>query len=202
MQVVRYLRANIEDTQERVDWTTQGLDTLRAFCDDSSQHPYSLESYPPSGSNQKGSFLWDYVAYQQDTGILITAESEHDNHLGALARDFDKLLYANSPIKLFIFRTEEDTPAIMRIVDHLTKHMASCTEYSPAEVYVLYCRRWRNEEGIRGDLAWFLSKSTVSQPIEMFPAKASCRSPLSEPEHFHHLLRFLMIFDGIDDLPT
>ncbi|WP_142988132.1 hypothetical protein [Granulicella rosea] len=143
----------MKDTHGRYDWTTENLSALRAFAD-STQHPYTLKSYPPVGSNQKGAFLWDYVAYQQGTGILITAESEFDNLPGKLREDFDKLLYVHSPIKLFIFRMEKNLDKIARVVDDLTTHMDSCKTYSPADVYVLYCRTWRNNDQSSGDLAW------------------------------------------------
>jgi len=155
MQLVRFLRTRIEDTVDRDGWTTQSLDALRAFSSNAALHPYALKSYPPEGSNRKGAFLWDYVAYQQNTGILITAESEFDEGVGKLEEDFDKLLYAQSRIKLFMFRTEKNRSAIDEIVTRLTRHMASCTEYSPAEVYILYCRQWKDGAGKRGDLAWF-----------------------------------------------
>ena len=154
MQLVKFLRTHIEDTRGRDEWTKQSLDALRAFCKDATLHPYTLKSFPPEGSYLKGAFLWDYVAYQQNTGILITAESEWDEHRNKLEEDFDKLLYAQSRIKLFMFRTERDDSAIDEIVAHLTHHMKSCTEYSPSEVYILYCRRWKDVAGKRGDLAW------------------------------------------------
>ena len=62
-------------------WRSQGVG-LEAFAADS------------------GQFLWDFIAYQPGQGILLAAESEHDNKKREMAQDFEKLLYVRSPVKL------------------------------------------------------------------------------------------------------
>lgn len=86
------------DTQGQQDWTSANLISLRAFTG----HGFEVRHYPPSPeSNQKDAFLWDYIAYKQGAGMLIVAESEHNNRdTSGLKHDFEKLFYAIAPIKL------------------------------------------------------------------------------------------------------
>jgi hypothetical protein len=147
LRLVQHLRQELKDTYNRKEWTARNLDALRSF----SNHEYVLTHFPSEGSYKKGEFLYDYIAYQQDTGILIAAESEWNQKLHELQKDFDKLLYVRSPIKVFLFWLRKDEAAIENAFSELTKCMTWCSEYSPGEVYVLYCRTYTNGDGSNGD---------------------------------------------------
>lgn len=144
------------DTHGQKEWTSANLASLRSFKLDG----MDLTHYPASPeSNQKGAFLWDYVAYQQGDGILIVAESEHDNEdLRGLKHDFEKLFYAVAPIKLFMFTGDRDEySSSEEIVKELRDYMSECCSlFMPGELYILYCRTWRNPSNESGDRAYFL----------------------------------------------
>ena len=151
-RLVRHLRRSLRDTHGRREWTTRNLDALRSFSDDK----YELQHFPPPGFNQKGAFLWDYIAYQQNSGILIAAETEFESKPQKLKEDFEKLLYVRSPIKVFLFWLMKDQAAFESVVSDLTECMTLCSEYSPGEIFILYCRTWANEDASSGDIARWL----------------------------------------------
>ena len=152
LSLIRHLRRNLQDTKTRTEWTLRNLDALRSFAD----HKYDLEHSPPSGSCKKGEFLWDYIAYQQDTGILIAAETEWDHKKDKLKEDFKKLLYVQSQIKVFMFWLWKDKALFEGIVSELTKCMEWSSNYSPGDIFILYCRTWANEDQSSGDLVRLL----------------------------------------------
>jgi hypothetical protein len=152
LRLVQHLRRELKDTHGREAWTTRNLDALRSF----SNHKYDLKHFPEPGYNQKGAFLWDYIAYQQDTGILIAAESEWESKPHKLKEDFEKLLYVRSPIKVFMFWLSKDEAKFENVVSDLTEYMKVCSEYSPGEIFILYCRTWANDDASTGDFAKWL----------------------------------------------
>jgi hypothetical protein len=152
LRLIQHLREVLKDTQGRTEWTSRNLEALRSFPSEG----YDLQHFPPAGANRKGAFLWDYVAYQQDTGILIAAETEYESTPTRLKEDFDKLLYVRSPIKVFMFWLTKEEGLFENVVADLTTFMASCSAYSPGEVFILYCRTWQNENSSSGDLASLL----------------------------------------------
>lgn len=89
------------------------------------------------------------------------AESEWDNierdsRFPELEKDFDKLLYARSPLKLFMCRIENPEHA-KRICTALQENIAgNCTYYSPGEVFIIYCVWWSEENGKNRDIAYIL----------------------------------------------
>ncbi len=153
LMLVNHLKSALTDTHGQKEWTTRNLEALRSFVG----HKFQLKHFPETGFNQKGAFLWDYIAYQQGSGILIAAESEYDSKLLKLKEDFEKLLYVRCPIKVLIFWTKQNPDLYNGIVDQLQDYMMSCcSEYSPGEVFILYCRTWTNEDGSSGDHAWWM----------------------------------------------
>lgn len=170
LRLVRHLRCKLKDTHDQAEWTARNLDALRSFSD----HPYELQHFPPHESYRKGEFLWDYIAYQQDSGILIAAESEHDRKRQKLEEDFDKLLYVRAPIKVFLFWLKKEEATIKEVVSDLTEYMTSCSEYSPGEIFILYCRTWANNDGSSGDFVRWLQ-------IEGEPRRGSVKGKLFEP---------------------
>ena len=70
--------SKIPDTQSAKEWTSANLKALRDYPVIGIQ----LTHFPASAeSNQKGAFLWDYAAYQQGSGLLLVAESEHNKRI-------------------------------------------------------------------------------------------------------------------------
>jgi hypothetical protein len=153
LSLVNHLRSELRDTSGRSEWTTRNLAALHSFA----YEGHDIQHFPPTGgSNQKGAFLWDYIAYQQGSGILIAAETEYESKLHKLKEDFDKLLYVRSPIKLFMFWLRKDEDNFDTVVAELAEYMTSCSEYSPGEIFILYCRTWTNADGSSGDFASWL----------------------------------------------
>ena len=155
--LIEHLRT-IPDTHEQKEWTSANLKALRTFRMPNSD----LQHFPPSpDSNQKNAFLWDYIAYQQGHGILVVAESEHNyKDVDGLKHDFEKLFYAIAPIKLFMFighREQEVDQRTDTIVAKLRAYMTECcSRFMPGELYILYCRTWKRDDGNSGDRAYFL----------------------------------------------
>jgi hypothetical protein len=117
-----------------------------------------LDYFPDDTESE---FLWDFVAYIPYRGILLVAESEWDNKerdniFKELERDFDKLLYARSPLKLLMCWNKNPEQA-ERIRARLQINIeGNCTYYSPGEVFIVYCT-WRDEEnGRKEDIAYIL----------------------------------------------
>lgn len=173
-RLVQHLRSELSDTRGRLEWTTRNIAALHSFPSDG----YDLQHFPPLGSsNQKGAFLWDYVAYQQGSGILIAAETEYDSKPHKLKEDFDKLLYVRSPIKLFLFWLNKHEDTYEQVVTDLAEYMDSCSEYSPGEVFILYCRTWSNDDGSSGDFASWLQIAGEPNPQDA-TRKTFTRVPL------------------------
>ena len=145
--LVEHLQNAIPDTLTAEAWTSENLVALRAFA----ATEQGLKHFPPQpGANQKDAFLWDYIAYKQGEGIAIVAESEHNmQSLDGLKHDFEKLFYAISPIKLFVFRGDlEDRTPTEKIIRSLRAYMTECcSRFLPGELYILYCRTWKKSDG-------------------------------------------------------
>ena len=134
---------------------------LRAFANEQ-----EAESYPsdPNAPSREGQFLWDFIAYKSGQGILLAAESEHDNKKREIARDFEKLLYVRSPVKLMLCRLDhrhrsfDDAKAeANEIKNEMESCMRrSCDWYTPGEVFVLYCVWWAEPGGANRDVAFLL----------------------------------------------
>jgi hypothetical protein len=160
-KLINSLHSGIENTHLRPEWTKQNLDLLRAFANEQ-----GAESYPsdPKAPDREGQFLWDFIAYKPGHGILLAAESEHDNEKREIARDFEKLLYVRSPVKLMLcrldhrHRTFDDARAEANsIKNEMEKCMRrSCDWYTPGEVFVLYCVWWAEAGGTNRDVAFLL----------------------------------------------
>jgi len=141
--LVDFLRNNIGNTNERTGWTKRNIRLLQEFADER-----SFDSFPDrrGGKNEK-QFLWDYVAYAKHRGLVIVAESEYDNktkNKEEFTRDFEKLLYARSPVKLMLCwaKNEEKASEILAWVKECMERPSkesTSTEFSPAEVFILYC---------------------------------------------------------------
>jgi len=154
---VNHLKSGIRDTQTRIDWTWQNVRLLDEFFSprgvDCSFH----------GSKTSGEFLWDFIGYIKERGILIVAESEFLTDHGEIRKDFDKLLYSSSPIKLMIcridkkFSTQADAKEeAEKIQSELQTDIAgSCAHYPPGSVFILYCVWWA-QEGTNRDSSFIL----------------------------------------------
>jgi hypothetical protein len=146
--LVQFLKTNIEDTHDRRDWTERNLELLRRFAAD-----YDAASFP---SEDGGEFLWDFIAYVKERGILLAAESEHDKNPGGIDHDFEKLLYVGSPLKLMMCRmkSEADAESIRQRLYAFMK--STCCEYSTGEAYILYCVWWAGHYEHNRDRAFIL----------------------------------------------
>lgn len=154
-KLIEFLKKNIKNTHSRQAWTYQNIDLLQKFL---GKEGLGLDCCP---NDTEGEFLWDFVAYIKERGLLLVAESEWDNsardsRFPELERDFDKLLYARSPLKLFMCRMT-NTEDAKRICESLQEHIeGNCTYYSSAEVFIIYCVWWAEENGENRDIAYIL----------------------------------------------
>jgi hypothetical protein len=143
------------NTSGRRGWTDKNFALLRRFAT-----MQKAQSYPSSSgarARRRGKqFLWDFVAYIQGKGLLLAAESEHNNSKHEIERDFEKLLYVRSPLKLMLCRVASEAQA-NRIKGWLERFMRkTCAWYSPGEVMILYCVWWAERGGANRDFAYML----------------------------------------------
>jgi hypothetical protein len=157
LELASHLKGGIRDTQTQIAWTLQNISLLEKFF-----HPRGVDcSF--HGSTTGGEFLWDFIGYIKERGILIVAESEFLTDHGEIRKDFDKLLYSSSPIKLMIcridkkFRTQAGAKEeAERVRSDLQIDIAgSCAYYPPGSVFILYCVWWA-DDGKNSDFPFIL----------------------------------------------
>ena len=160
-RLVEFLKSKIRDTHHRPEWTERNFDVLREFSDSLG---IGAECYPSAKNiapEQKArQFLWDFIAYKPQKGILLAVESEHMNDKHSILEDFEKLLYVRSPVKLMMCRVHDPANAerqAIQIKDWAQDFMEqTCTWYSPGEVFILYCVYWSGEDRDNRDFAFRL----------------------------------------------
>lgn len=153
--LIKFLKSNMENTHGRQKWTFHNIDLLQTFF---GKEGLGVDFFP---NDAEGEFLWDFGAYIEEHGLLLVAESEwdnkeRDNTFPELEKDFDKLLYARSPLKLFmcwIKHPEMAESICARLQKNIEKN---CTYYSPGEVFIIYCVWWAEQNGKNRDIAYIL----------------------------------------------
>ena len=156
-ELVTHLHDGIKNTQPpRERWSAQNFDLLHGFADLKGCDSYSLY--------RKYEYLWDFMAFIHGSELLLAAESEWDPTDREINRDFAKLLYARSPLKLMMCRIDrpEDTEEkatrrveeIRRSLEELVREV--CANYPPGEAIVLYCVWWALDDGKNRDKAFIL----------------------------------------------
>lgn len=153
-ELVRHLKQGIHDTHGQAEWNQRNFALLRQFAAKNKANSY------PSPELKDPQFLWGFIAHQPQKGILLAAESEHDNHKERILEDFEKLLYVRSPLKLMICRVnhpEDAETQANEIRDCVQEAMQKrCIWYTPGEVYILYCVCWAGASGENRDYAFRL----------------------------------------------
>jgi hypothetical protein len=160
IELVRYLKGRIMNTKGSPKiWTARNLKLLDEFC----RNVIGIDPIY-SGTQTGPECLWDFVGYIKDKGMLLTAESEFDPDHDEIAKDFDKLLYGTSPLKLMIrridtgFQTEEaafeEAESIRRLLEENIQ--GNCVYYPPGSVFVLYCVWWAEAGGANRDFPYIL----------------------------------------------
>lgn len=174
-QLVRFLRHNRPNTKTRPGWTDQNIWLLEKFF---SKLGVDCEF---TGSRNGKEFLWDFDGYIKKTGILVTAESEFDTKHSEIEKDFDRLLYGSSPLKLMICRIDKKYPTLAAAAAEAesirqrleTDIRENCTHYPPGAVFVIYCAWWAEEGGSNRDFAYILQ--VKGEP---------CYAPVERDQHF------------------
>lgn len=153
VDLIRFLKENVKNTQPpRRNWNCQNFNLLETFFG-KEEGGLGLDCFD---HDTEGEFLWDFAAYVKERGNLLVAESEWLTDQAELNRDFEKLLYARSPLKLFMCRIRNAEEA-GNIRSSLENIMKSCsTYYSPGEVFIVYCVWWAMQDGINRDIAFIL----------------------------------------------
>ncbi|HXR40727.1 MAG TPA: hypothetical protein VN776_16605 [Terracidiphilus sp.] len=152
--LVKFLRGNIKNTTGRKEWTDQKLDLLKVFFDKNGIDSHSHRNRPE--------FLWDFVGLK-GKDILIAVESEWITKQEAVEYDFKKLLWSKSPLKLMICRigkehqtTEKAAKQGEEIRESIERFMESGKNYSPGEIFIIYCVWWAHKDGDNRDIAYTL----------------------------------------------
>jgi hypothetical protein len=152
LELVDFLKKNIRNTLKRPEWGDQNFDLLQRFFG-KGEEGLGLDCF---SRNSKNEFRWDFVAYIEGRGLLLVAESEWDNRQTELEKDFDRLLYLRSPLKLFMcrIRNPEEAEKIRLSLNNLIR--SNCAHYSPGEIFIVYCVWWAEENGGNRDIAYAL----------------------------------------------
>ena len=154
LKLAKFLKQNVKYAHTRQEWTFQNFYLLERFF---GKEGLGLDCQP---NDAEGEFLWDFVAYIKYRGILLVAESEWDNNevdniVPELEKDFDKLLYARSPLKLFMCWIKYPEQA-EKIRERLQINLeGNCTYYSPGEAFIIFCT-WRDEGDGNNGIAYIL----------------------------------------------
>lgn len=179
LKLVMHLKREIENTKGSAkNWTSQNFALLSKFCFDEGIDPIY------SGGEAGPECLWDFMGYFREKGVVITAESEFSTDHDEIAKDFDKLLYGSSPIKLMICRIDKkysDLPEASNEADKIRQHLESqikgnCTQYPAGSVFVIYCVWWAENGGPNRDFPYILI-------IDGDPHYVSVRND----QHFEHV---------------
>jgi hypothetical protein len=155
-ELVAHLNCGIEDTQYREKWSAQNFDLLHRFADSKSCASYSLY--------RQYEYLWDFTAFIRGSEMLLVAESEWEPTTHEIAKDFAKLLYAKSPLKLMMCRIDRPQDTVEKATRTAEKVRLSlekvvrdvCAYYSPGEAIILYCVWWAGGDGKNRDIAYIL----------------------------------------------
>jgi hypothetical protein len=157
VRLIVFLKEKIKNTFGQQQWSDQNFQFLHEFFG-KGQGGLGLDC---RSNGAEGEFLWDFTAYIKERGLLLVAEPEWDNceqggKFPELEKDFDKLLYARSPLKLFMCRIEnpEHAERIRARLQANTKE--NCAYYSSGEVFIIYCVWWAEENGKNRDIAYLL----------------------------------------------
>jgi hypothetical protein len=148
--LVNALREGRGDTKNQREWSDRNFEVLKEFA-----RKHDADSFPDK-TNRNKQFLWDFIGYIEQRGLLIAAESEWKKQPDEIQHDFEKLLYVKSPIKLMMCRINKESEAeeIRSRLQHFME--TTCTEYSSGEVYVIYCVWWAGKEKENRDVAYWL----------------------------------------------
>jgi len=89
-RLVGFLKSKIRDTHHRPEWTERNFDLLREFTNSLGIGGIlpSAKKHCPGGKAKQ--FLWDFIAYKPQKGILLAVESEHMNDKHSILEDFEK----------------------------------------------------------------------------------------------------------------
>ena len=159
LKLALYLKREIQNTNGSAkNWTSRNIALLSKFCFDEGIDPIY------SGGEAGPECLWDFMGYVREKGAVITAESEFNTDHDEIAKDFDKLLYANSPIKLMICRIDKKysaQPDASAEADRIRQHLESqikgnCTHYPAGSVFIIYCVWWAENGGPNRDFLHIL----------------------------------------------
>ena len=151
MDLVKFLKSGIKDTHGEQDWTDQNIHLLQTFSANN-----GAASFPGDGGKQ---FLWDFISYAKDRGILLAAESEWKTEPHEVNHDFEKLLYVRSPLKLMLcrVRNEDDAEGVSSRLSQFAR--STCSEFSPSEVFIIYCVWFADRLGKNQDRVYSLQIS-------------------------------------------
>jgi len=154
-RLVQHLKASIRNTYGQ-DWTQRNLALLRGFS--RSLGAVSFPSAPDVGPQERTKqFLWDFIAYQPNAGVLLAVETEHNESDEEILYDFEKLLYVRSQVKLMMCRIDDGNTASERAEGIRTLAEAfmrdTCAWYTPGDPY---CVWWSDETGENRDFAFRL----------------------------------------------
>ena len=120
---------------------------LRKFCKEE-LGVNAEDCYHRHHPNDKTEFLWDFIASQKDSGILVVAESEQQsgnaNELRGLKHDFEKLLYVFAPIRILICKHRKPEAAQTLLKELQDYSGECCVAFNPGAVFLVHFGWWND----------------------------------------------------------
>ena len=167
VELIEFLRGRGEMPEGQQPWTEHNLKILREFV-----HKHGALVFPSPPPSKRNEFMWDFVAYVQQRGMMLVARSEHHFNESSLTQSFERLFYVRSPIKLLICRVTgpERANEICTVLQRFCKTRAL---FYPGEVFIIYCPMWA-DTGKNRDLAFLMQ-------VRGEPVQHKLRSERFEP---------------------
>jgi len=158
-ELVKFLKGEMDATVSPRKWNANNFELLDTFF--RGKHCTGCQF---RGSPDGPEFLWDFEGHVGFKGLLVAAESEYNAKCAEIEKDFDRLLYGISPLKLMIcrigkkFRTVESArEAATNIRLLLERNLReNSIHYCSGEVFILYCSWWWADGDEKKDFAYIL----------------------------------------------
>ena len=141
------LREGYQDIKGEA-WTDHIFNELRAFCmtELSVKVEDCFHRRHPTTQNE---FLWDFIAVNQDSGILLAAESEQEAHntatITGLKHDFEKLLYVYAPLRVLVCKARNSDEAKHLVAELTAYALGCCKAFNPGAVFLIHVCPWHNQ---------------------------------------------------------
>jgi hypothetical protein len=123
-------------------WTPYIFQQLRKFCEVEFHLEPLSDCFHKGHPDQKGEFIWDFIATYQQRGILLAAECEQwtktIGQVQDLKHDFGKLLYVFAPLRLLVCKAQDISKAKSLLVELTSYANGCCQNFNPGAAFLIF----------------------------------------------------------------